>query len=69
MTTPSQRAAALIEPLRVDAAETDREGGGESLGEAAQAPEVLETLVQLGRGHLVVGRPYEGQDPAARLWH
>ena len=84
MTSPSQRAAGLIEALRVDAAETDREGGypgnsmrllresgllaapvpagagGESLGDSAQGLELLETLAHIGRGHLVVGRLYEG---------
>jgi len=47
VTTPSQRASALIEPLRVEAAQTDREGA-------------YETLAQVGRGHRVVGRLYEG---------
>ena len=47
MTTPSQRASALIEPLGVEAAQTDREGA-------------YETLAQVDRGHRVVGRLYEG---------
>ena len=91
VTTPSQRASALFEPLRVEAAETDREGGypassmrllrecgllaapvpasagGESLGEPAEAHELLETLAQVGRGHLVVGRLYEGHVNALLL--
>lgn len=47
VTTPSRRPSALIEPLRAEAAQTDREGAHE-------------TLAQAGRGRRVVGRLYKG---------
>ncbi|MEO7057524.1 MAG: acyl-CoA dehydrogenase family protein [Caldimonas sp.] len=91
MPDPSQRAAALVDALRADATETDREGdypersmallheagllsapvpavaGGESLGDAARTLELLDTLAQIGRGNLVVGRLYEGHVNALLL--
>jgi len=91
MPKPSQRAAALVDALRVDAVETDREGafpdhsisllkqagllaapvpaaaGGESLGDVDHSLELLQTLAQVGRGNLVVGRLYEGHVNALQL--
>ena len=91
MPKPSERAAALVDVLRVDAFETDREGafpehsiallkeagllaapvpaaaGGESLGNTEHGLQLLETLAQVGRGNLVVGRLYEGHVNALQL--
>lgn len=91
MSNPSERAAELVDALRVDAVETDREGafpehsmallrearllaapvpssaGGESLGAVESTRELLETLAQVGRGNLVVGRLYEGHVNALQL--
>lgn len=88
---PSERARELVAALRVDAAETDREGGfpahsmtllrgaellsapvatergGQSLGAAGQAGELLETLAAIGRGSLVAGRLFEGHVNALQL--
>lgn len=87
----SERARELVAALRVDAAETDREGGfpthsmtllresellsapvatergGQSLGAASQAFDLLETLAAIGRGSLVAGRLFEGHVNALQL--
>ena len=91
MRAPADRARDLVAPLRVDAAETDREGGfpshsiallhetgllsaavssargGESLGDASRAFDLLETLAAVGRGSLVAGRLFEGHVNALQL--
>ena len=91
MRAPADRARDLVAALRVDAAETDREGGfpahsidllrecglisaavpaergGESLGRASRALDLLETLAAVGRGSLVAGRLFEGHVNALQL--
>lgn len=61
------RSLALLRERGLLAAPLDAQRGGESLGAAAEAHELLATLAAIGRGSLVVGRLYEGHVNALQL--